>query len=113
MTYKEKLLDPRWQKKRLSIFERDAFTCRICRSQDKTLHVHHRTYRKDTEPWEYPDNLLITMCLDCHKEEEAYKAYFKQGIELLVSNHLFYKDLVTKELKSPFFDEEFFNENFL
>jgi len=28
MTYKEKLLDPRWQKKRLEVLERDGWACR-------------------------------------------------------------------------------------
>jgi len=26
---------------------------------------------------------------------------------------MFYKDLVINEIKAPFFDEDFFNENFL
>lgn len=30
MTYSQKLRDPRWQKKRLEILERDSFTCQHC-----------------------------------------------------------------------------------
>ena len=39
--YSEKLRDPRWQKRRLEILERDAWQCQACLSTAKTLHVHH------------------------------------------------------------------------
>jgi 5-methylcytosine-specific restriction endonuclease McrA len=70
MNYSEKLLDPRWQKKRLEILGRDMFECRICHSTDKTVHVHHRHYIKGREPWDYPNDLLVTLCHVCHKKEE-------------------------------------------
>lgn len=69
--YLEKLKDPRWQKKRLDIFQRDDFTCQECFSTDKTLHVHHIKYIGD--PWETPDMYLVTLCEDCHRNEEAVK----------------------------------------
>jgi hypothetical protein len=65
--YSEKLQDPRWQRKRLEIMNRDNFTCKICGSKVKTLNVHHWRYTAGKEPWEYPENLLITVCNDCHK----------------------------------------------
>lgn len=65
--YGEKLLDPRWQKRRLEIFERDEWVCRGCRRASRTLHVHHLWY--DGEPWEVPDNALLTLCAECHKTE--------------------------------------------
>lgn len=68
-TYKEKLLDPRWQKKRLEIFERDKWTCRRCGDRESTLHVHHLRYHKGKEPWEYEDRILLTLCDDCHEGE--------------------------------------------
>lgn len=65
----EQYKDPRWQKKRLKIMERDEFMCISCQDSDNTLNVHHRVlYRKDTKPWEYEDDELITLCEDCHKE---------------------------------------------
>lgn len=66
-TYSEKLLDPRWQKKRLQIFERDNFTCQKCRDNENTLHIHHLAYIKDTEPWDYPDDYLLAVCKNCHE----------------------------------------------
>ena len=67
--YKEKFKDPRWQKKRLEIFERDNFTCQSCGDKNETLHVHHRYYEKGKEPWEYDNEVLITLCEGCHKIE--------------------------------------------
>lgn len=66
MTYFEKLRDPRWQKKRLEIMQRDYFMCMECGSSDKTLCVHHRYYISNREPWEYPDFCFLTLCQDCH-----------------------------------------------
>jgi hypothetical protein len=66
--YWQKLQDPRWQKKRLEIFERDSFTCRYCDAKDKTLEVHHLYYVSGREPWEYPLGTFKTACSDCHRE---------------------------------------------
>jgi hypothetical protein len=71
MTYAEKLKDPRWQKKRLQIFERDKWQCTICKCEDKTLHVHHEVYQGD--PWEAKNEELTTLCEDCHSLVETAK----------------------------------------
>src|SRR5262245_56290118 len=57
LSYQEKLRDPRWQRKRLEILERDQWTCQRCHSTTKTLHVHHRIYRHGLEPWEIDTDL--------------------------------------------------------
>jgi len=62
MTYKEKLKNPKWQKKRLEILQRDEFKCRNCNSEDKTLHIHHLDYDK-CDPWQYENRLLITLSI--------------------------------------------------
>ena len=67
MTYSEKLRDPRWQKKRLEILERDNFTCQMCKSTEKTLHVHHVRYHKKKLPWNYANEELVTLCMDDHE----------------------------------------------
>lgn len=64
MTYSEKLKDPRWQKKRLKILERDNWTCVYCDDKEKTLHIHHEKY--SGEPWETNDDDLKTCCSVCH-----------------------------------------------
>ncbi len=65
-SYLEKLKDPRWQRKRLQILERDKWTCLSCGDDRSTLHVHHREYCHDAQPWEYDDNQLETLCVNCH-----------------------------------------------
>lgn len=67
--YPVKLRDPRWQKRRLRILERDNFTCQCCRDTETTLHVHHRWYETDQEPWDATDRQLVTLCEDCHADE--------------------------------------------
>jgi len=74
MTYSEKLRDPRWQKKRLQIMERDGFACRVCSATTKPLNVHHLAYFPRTDPWDYPSQMLITLCDDDHKAEEEGKS---------------------------------------
>lgn len=78
--YKAKLLDPRWQKKRLKILERDNWSCQCCFDGENTLHIHHRYYLPDTEPWEYPDESLMTLCAECHEEETGQKEIAKSQI---------------------------------
>jgi hypothetical protein len=67
-TYSEKLKDPRWQKKRLEILQRDLFSCQSCCDDKSTLHVHHRIYF-DGDPWDTPDDFLVTLCESCHQRE--------------------------------------------
>ena len=33
------------------------------------LHIHHKYYKRSLEPWEYPDDALVTYCWICHEEE--------------------------------------------
>ena len=69
MNYKEQLADPRWQKKRLQILERDKFTCQICHDAETQLQVHHIKYDPTFKSlaWEYPPHNYKTLCKDCHK----------------------------------------------
>jgi len=75
MNYSEKLKDPRWQKKRLEILERDNFTCKLCGDTKTTLHVHHKKYFKDKDPWDINNKYLITLCEHCHIELSEIKDF--------------------------------------
>lgn len=68
-SYGEQLKDPRWQRRRLEILSRANFTCEWCGNTEKTLHVHHRIYRKGALAWEYSEDDLKALCEDCHSEE--------------------------------------------
>jgi 5-methylcytosine-specific restriction endonuclease McrA len=41
MSYRDKLKDPRWQKKRLEVFSQANWQCQKCKRSDLQLHVHH------------------------------------------------------------------------
>jgi hypothetical protein len=71
MSYADLLKDPRWQKKRLQILERDGWKCRACHDGSTTLHVHHLIYIKGQAPWDYKDSALIALCEDCHAMANA------------------------------------------
>lgn len=67
--YLAKLRDPRWQKKRLQVLERDGWACQMCGDSENTLHVHHRYYSRGVEPWDYLNDVLVTLCAECHEAE--------------------------------------------
>lgn len=70
-SYQEKLFDERWQAKRQAILERDNRRCVICGSKEKPV-VHHKQYhfirklKKFSDPWDYDDKYLVTLCESCH-----------------------------------------------
>lgn len=76
-SYSEKLKSPKWQKKRLMIFERDKWTCQCCGDKDTSLNVHHKKYVG--EPWDCPDEYLVTICEDCHEIISTQKLDMAQG----------------------------------
>lgn len=81
MTYAEKLKDPRWQKKRLEIFDRDHWTCQTCLSKEKTLCVHHKRYNGD--PWDAANEDMETVCAECHEAVEyAIRLLSDNGIKV-------------------------------
>jgi hypothetical protein len=65
LAYSEKLKDPRWQKRRLRVFERDGWKCVLCGNKTKTLHVHHARYKSN--PWQGSIADLSTLCEMCHE----------------------------------------------
>lgn len=72
-SYSELLKDPRWQRRRLEILNRASFACEACGCDTRTLHVHHRVYRKGALPWEYADRELIALCEECHEKEHQVR----------------------------------------
>lgn len=89
MTYKEKLLDPKWQKKRLEIFERDLFKCQHCEDYESTLHVHHTYYEFGKEIWDYENESLITLCESCHSEHTKSSKNIKNNLKKIYSYWLY------------------------
>jgi hypothetical protein len=94
MTYSEKLKDPRWQKKRLEILERDKWKCQCCEDEETTLHVHHFNYERGKEPWEYNNDSLITLCENCHEFESYQRKSSEESLLIFFrENKFFSQDL--------------------
>ena len=88
VSYREKLKNPKWQKKRLEIFERDSYCCNSCYDDKAELHVHHLKYN-DCDPWDIDNDYLITLCHKCHAfETDNYKMYCDRLMDTLKQNHL-------------------------
>ena len=92
--YSEQLTDPRWQKMRLEVMERDGFACLACGDADSTLHVHHCYYVSGRHPWEYPKGSLLTFGKDCHatvnqQGTKANRWAFAWETEAVSANQLF------------------------
>lgn len=80
MTYKEMLLHPKWQKKRLEILEANDFQCELCLSEEKQLNVHHGYYDNALKLWEYDDLYLRCLCYECHKDIHGLSILFNKEI---------------------------------
>lgn len=76
-TYSEKLQDPRWQRKRLEIMERDSFRCRDCGAKDRQLHIHHTHYQRGN-PWDTESCYLLTLCAECHESRGDVEERIKE-----------------------------------
>ena len=78
--YSDDLKNPKWQRKRLEIMQRDEFRCCLCLDPDKELYIHHLYYLPDTKTWDYDNECYVTLCEDCHK---AYHFDFAKIIGLI------------------------------
>jgi len=84
-SYSEMLRDPRWQKKRLEVFEDAGWACAECGKMTEELHVHHLLYRRGAKPWEYEPGELSALCSKCHEETESAKQAFEITVAEYVS----------------------------
>lgn len=71
-TYAEKLQSPLWWACRRRIIYRDGGECQDCGTTVE-LQVHHIRYRPGLEPWESPDEDLITLCDGCHHKRHYWQ----------------------------------------
>jgi hypothetical protein len=78
--YNKKLRNPKWQKMRLKILERDNWHCQKCGDDETTLNVHHRWYEYGRDPWEYPEDSLVTLCELCHEQESQERENAEQRL---------------------------------
>jgi hypothetical protein len=87
-SYYDLLKRPEWQRKRLEVMERAGFRCQQCRSNHQTLNVHHRYYSKGCKPWEYPDEVFLCLCEQCHKDWHDLMDKVKRDAGMLSKENL-------------------------
>lgn len=92
-TYIEKLRDPRWQKKRLKVLERDEWACQLCFDSESTLNVHHKYYLKGYNPWDYPMEALVSLCETCHISEKENRYEQEKRLIKALKKHFFTEDI--------------------
>ena len=52
------------------------------------LHIHHKYYIKDRNPWEYENEALVTLCAECHQKRHNTTniPLYSAKKELLITN---------------------------
>jgi hypothetical protein len=87
--YLSLLKRPEWQKKRLEKLELAGWECENCGSKDNQLHVHHRQYFKNRNPWEYDNKQLEVLCDNCHNISHEMSDVIKQILSFSDTNEIF------------------------
>lgn len=85
-TYSDLLHTVEWRNKRERILKRDNYRCVYCGRRHVKLHVHHKYYSAYpngvlVDPWNYPDDALITLCAYHHQRIHALrkiKVYYRR-----------------------------------
>jgi len=71
---KDQYRNQKWINFREEVIELDGGVCVQCgksRASGSVLQVHHKRYRKEKEPWDYPFELCETLCKACHAAEHG------------------------------------------
>lgn len=99
-SYWDKLQDRRWQKKRTEIMQRDNFCCQYpnCPSTTSMLDVHHKAYLRNTDPWDYPEYCLITLCREHHEVEQNR---MERAHMAITSNPQLIEYCITNAIENP------------
>lgn len=97
MAYKTYLDTEEWRKRRLEIINRDNNKCQCstCDGKSNTLEVHHLEYLSyELKPYEYPNDMLITLCSRCHRSEKMRFKHEDMLLTALKSKGFLVSDLI-------------------
>ena len=56
----------------------------MCLDTKEQLHVHHKSYDKNTKAWQYDDDRLITLCVTCHEAITTHIEHYGNDEEFAV-----------------------------
>lgn len=112
--YQQLLNRKEWQDRSHYIKTRDGLKCQAyaCTTPNSILQVHHFDYFSGKKPWEYPDDMLITICANCHNKENIRFRAEGNLLTALKMKGILYSDLVsftTLIYSNPMFTERLIN----
>lgn len=92
--YERLLKTPEWREYSKTKLKQDNYNCQIChqKKSENELLVHHKMYIEGKDIWDYPPELVETLCKDCHEKlHKPYKKYIiyrppKPGYRLVTCN---------------------------
>ncbi|NRT12217.1 HNH endonuclease [Flavobacterium sp. 14A] len=69
--FRKSYYNNKWHEFSIAIKLRDNNRCLKCDRQESEviLQAHHKVYRPNLEPWDYPYSDCITLCKGCHARE--------------------------------------------
>lgn len=107
MTWEDQLLTKEWATKRTEILIRDHFKCQYpgCGRQFWCIEVHHIDYIFGTLAWEYPNDMLKSLCHEHHADHHegikaAEKALMTTALSSLVDTDRSFAKTLLKTLAS-------------
>jgi len=111
--YRQQVSSKRWQIKRTEILQRDNFTCqnKLCKTPDNPLQVHHLDYLGDLKAWDYPNDMLVSLCDVCHSNESWRPILERSLANTLKMKGFFLSDLLA--LSSKLDTDEIFTKSLL
>jgi hypothetical protein len=84
--YSEKLRDPRWKAFREESIQHHGNQCKTCgqfTSRERSLHVHHKRYGRNLEPWDYPFSDVVVLCEECHDRIHECETVWRNKIRTM------------------------------
>jgi len=71
--YRKSYRNKKWFEFSKKVKKRDGNKCLKCgrKEPDVVLQTHHKSYKPNFEPWDYPLSDCITLCKGCHSREHG------------------------------------------
>lgn len=106
--YTKYINSPEWAARKAAYYECHHRRCRSCGSDEKEMHLHHRSYARI---YQEEDGDLMPMCMDCHAMLHLFQKSFGLPVEdatsmwLSVTNGTSNKRKIREALRSVSFDQ--------
>lgn len=68
---------PEWQRKAAQVKEAAGWRCEDCGTKEKPLDAHHTAYIHGRDYHDYPNELLMSLCRECHEKRQNLENGFR------------------------------------